>query len=100
MEESLKVLQTRLLSVVSIIVGLVGLVMAYVFYRRSRRAKEPCWAIRTRNLIAGSDSRLNDLEVLFKGHGVQDLWVSRVAFWNEGAETINRADLVATNPAG
>jgi hypothetical protein len=72
--------------------------MAYVFYRRSLIAKEPYWSIRTATLIEGYGAMLSDLEVSFGGKTVENLAVSRIAFWNAGRDTIDAADIATANP--
>jgi hypothetical protein len=98
MDRLSQVLESPVLTAVSIVLAVIGIVLAYFFYRRGRRTKEACWAIRTNNLVAGYGSKLGDLEVLYKGQKVENLSISRIAFWNEGAETIDRQNLVTANP--
>jgi hypothetical protein len=86
------------LGIVGTILGILGLITGYVFYRKSLRVKEPCWAIRSNNLIQDNISQMSGLEIEYKGHEVQTLTVSKVLFWNKGFETINRDDIVAANP--
>jgi len=77
---------------------IIGIVVSYYFYRVSKRAKEPSWSIRSNNLIEGYGSKLSDLEIRYKSQQVENLTISRVLFWNEGSETIDRNDIVAANP--
>src|SRR5207249_4793358 len=60
--------------------------------------KEPCWSIRSTNLIRGYGSKLTDLNVLYKGQQVENLSIARIIFWNKGAETVQRQDLVDADP--
>ncbi len=87
---------------VSEIIGIAGILIgigaSYYFYRISRRAKEPCWSIRSNNLIRGYETRIADLEIRYKGQRVENLTASRILFWNDGAETIYRQDITDVDP--
>jgi len=88
-------------TIIGIIIGMIGVAIgilaSYYFYRRSLRVKEPTWAIRTTNIIQGYSSKFNDLQVIYKGENIENLTVSRIIFWNEGAETIDRQDILTAN---
>lgn len=87
------------------IIGLAGLflavfsiVLAIIFYRRSQRFKEPCWAIKNIVLIEGYSTKISDLEVTYKDQRIENLSVSRIVIWNEGKETIDGKDIAQANP--
>jgi len=93
------------LSTVGFIIGTVGtflslisLFAAYYFYRKSLRLKEPRWAITSNNLIRGYSSKLNELDILYKDHKVENLTISKILFWNRGRDTINRQDIATAEP--
>ncbi len=71
----------------TIIAIVIGFLISLYFFRKSLRNKKPCWAIRSNNLVDGFSNK----------HEVETLTISRVIFWNDGAETINRTDLETTN---
>lgn len=83
---------------VSFGVTVASLVLACIFYLKARRLREPSWAMRTITLIEGYSTQIEDLEVKFRGKDVKNLSISRIAFWNQGAETINGADMPAGSP--
>lgn len=90
---------------VDLVVGLAGLVLAVgsvllsvYLYQKSRRDKEPCWAIRTINLVRDRSSRLSGIEVRYEGATVTNLSVSKVVFWNQGSEIIDGQDIVPDHP--
>lgn len=89
----------RILALVGVILGILGIVFSYYFYRRSIRAKEPVYSIKSNNLISDSRFTLEKLNITY-GSGkqkIQNLTVSKVLFYNRGAETINRADIETKN---
>lgn len=92
------VFESPVLSVVGIALAIGALFVAYIFYRKARRVKEPAWAIRTTNLMRGYIAKLPDLDVLYDGQIVERLSISRILFWNRGADTIRRADIAAADP--
>ena len=75
------------------VLTIIGFVLAYVFYRRSRRSKEPCWSVRNNVLVEGYSSKIGKLDIRFKDEQVENLSIARIAFWNQGAETLDRHDI-------
>jgi hypothetical protein len=86
---------------ISLILGIVGIaigtLVSYYFYRRSLKEKAPYWAITSNNLVEGFSSKIHDLQASYEGKRVQNLTISRVLFWNDGAETIKRDDIETIN---
>ncbi|NTW88945.1 MAG: hypothetical protein HGB26_07465 [Desulfobulbaceae bacterium] len=87
-----------ILNIGGFVLGLIGLISSYIFYKLSIRAKEPSWGVRSINLIRSRTARIENLEIKFLGHDIENLTVSRVLFWNEGAETIDTTDITMANP--
>lgn len=98
MDQFLSVVSREPISVISIALALTSITVAYLLYRRSRRTKDPCWAIRNTTLVEGYGSKLEALTIQYKGDRVEDLSVSRIAFWNDGKATIDRRDIETANP--
>ena len=80
------------------IVGVIALFLAYVFYRKSRRLREPCWSVRNNVLVEGYSSKIHELDIRFKDNQVENLSIAHIAFWNQGAETLDRHDIETVNP--
>jgi hypothetical protein len=89
---------SQIVNAASGLLAIAGIVLAYVFYRRSRKVKQPCWSRRNNSLIEGYANRLMGLEVLYNNQRVENLSVARFAFWNKGSETIHRSDIKTANP--
>jgi len=53
--------------------------------------------MRSANVISDSIKSLGEIEVLFKGDKIDNLTVTKVAFWNSGNDTINDTDLAPTD---
>ena len=92
------VLRSPLWGIAGLAVALAGLFVAYIFYQRGQRKREPRWTIRSNNLISDNTARLASLEVTYSGEQVRNLTISRCVFWNAGGETIRRLDIAPTDP--
>ncbi len=90
------------MSYVGLIVGisgiLIGLVSSYFFYRKGTRSKKPTWVIRSNNLVRDYASALQKMQILYKDELVPNVTVTKVLFWNEGSLTIDKDDIVESNP--
>jgi hypothetical protein len=93
MDAFTQALRSQAINIISISLALISIVLAYIFYRRSQRFKEPCWAIRSITLIEGYSSKVEDLEITYKNKKVENLSISRILFWNSGRETVLRQDI-------
>lgn len=71
----------------------IGILTSYVFYEIQKRKKEACWSIDSTNLIKGYSSLLEKLDIQYAGQKVENLTVSKIAFWNNGNEIINHSDI-------
>lgn len=80
------------------LVGLISLISGYIFYKRSKKEKIPCYNYQTVSLISESKNRFKGLEVLYKGQQVESLSISRIAFWNAGNDIINKDDTALNSP--
>lgn len=91
-------MQTDIIGVTIGILGIViGVVVSYYFYRKSLRTKEPVYSIKSNNLISGTVSTLENLNISYKDYKVQNLTVSKILLYNQGAETITRQDIETKN---
>jgi hypothetical protein len=87
-----------LLGVASFIIAIIGIVLAVIFYLKSKKIKSPYYAIRSINLIKDLISKIESLEMLFRGKPIKNLTVTKIAFWNAGNDTINYQDIPHTEP--
>ena len=79
-------------------VGLVGLILAIVFYLLGRKEKKPMFQVATTTLVEGVTQKLGGLSILFNNCPQERIAVSKVAFWNNGKETITSADIADADP--
>jgi len=86
-----------ILAYVGIALAVIGLIASYYFYKLSIRKKEPIYSIKSNNLVSGSTSTLENLTIAYKKRKVENLTVSKILFYNRGAETINKQELETIN---
>jgi hypothetical protein len=86
-------------NVVGVISAIVTILGGY-FSLKGWKRKKPTYVIRSNNIFSGLTHTIPDVEVKFAGYGppLPALTVTKVAFWNAGNETVNKGDIVKTNP--
>ena len=89
---------TPLMNFISYLIGFLGIVSSIYFYIKSIKKRVPIYAIRTINFVNIKKENINDLVIIFKGEEVQNFSISKIAFWNQGKETINQTDVAKKNP--
>jgi multisubunit Na+/H+ antiporter MnhG subunit len=87
-----------ILGIIGTVLGVIGLLTGYIFYKWSLRVKEPRVSQKTNNLIRDYIAKFDGLEILYKGAKIQNLTVTKILFWNEGSETIDKQDLTNADP--
>ena len=60
---------------------------------KSNKKKDPVYSIKSINVISDYSSKYNNLTVAYKRKKVENFTVSKVLFYNRGAETIDRQNL-------
>jgi phosphate/sulfate permease len=86
------------LAVVGVVTGVVGIVLAIVFYVRGKREKRPTFSTQSVNIVKDLRSRVGQVEMNFHGEPIDTLTATKLAFWNAGRETINGADISEALP--
>ncbi len=81
------------------LIGLIGLLLAYAYYRRSRIGARMVYQRRGLHLIGRAQQALPDeVEISFKGLKVPRLTSTHVVMWNAGRATIRQNDVVSADP--
>lgn len=86
-----------LMSIVSLFIGILGVVLAFYFYFKSKKTRKPYFSRRSFNVISERVEKYSDLKVTFRNEVIKNLTVTKIAIWNGGNETINYSDLAATD---
>ena len=86
------------MNILFLIISICSIVLAFVFYYRSKKIKAPVYNLTTTNLIHSNISTIKNVEIRYKGNLLKNLSLTKIAFWNSGQEPIRREDLVSSKP--
>lgn len=50
------------------------------------------------NLVRENVQKIDTVNILYAGNKVDNLSITKIAFWNDGKETINNSDVAQNNP--
>jgi len=78
--------------------AIIGIALAYVFYRRSKIHSEVSYQVRGTTLIGGLGTLPRSVEVRYDGKPVQRLARSTAVIWNSGNTTVERAAILEADP--
>lgn len=85
--------------VLGVIVGVIGILLAVIFYLRSKEKARPTFSTLQSVLIGTSHRNLPEqVEIRYGGQVIPTLYKYRVAFWNAGRGTLDNADVVPSDP--
>lgn len=91
-------MSTELVNFLSIGLGILGVVLAILFYLKSKNKKLPLYEIRSYNIISNKiEDYKNYLEVSYKNKKVDNLTISKIVIWNSGNTTILKEDIPKSN---
>jgi len=77
-----------------LLIGLAALVSGYIFYRRGKREKRPQWVVVTTNVVGKAGQQLGEsLSVHYRHRAISTVSISKIALWNAGKQTIDKADI-------
>jgi hypothetical protein len=86
------------LAILSFIVAVISLILACIFYKKSRKIKFPCYTVKSHNLIKDFINEIDALQIIYAGSPIKNFTISRIVFWNAGNDTINKNDIVDADP--
>lgn len=99
MSESLEYIRLIINSqMFSIGIGILGIFLAIFFYFRQNREKKPIFSIKSFNLTNNFSNKLDNFELLYYGKRVENLTITKIAFWNDGNEVIRGQDIAPADP--
>lgn len=80
-------------------IGLVGIVLAAVFYFRGKEQSLPYYTVFNSTLIGKSGRNFPEkLVIEYDGKPVPSLSTSTIFFWNRGRKTLDKSDVVSSDP--
>lgn len=86
------------LTIIVYFLSFLSVLLAILLYYKSRKIKIPLYTIKTNNIIADYISKISLLNVLYSGNQIDNLSVSKIAFWNNGNEPIKNNDIAKKDP--
>ena len=86
------------LNFVFLILAILGIAVAYIFYRKSKKEKLPVYYIKNTEIVKDELATINGLSITLYSQPIQALSLCRVAFWNNGHETIRGDDIADADP--
>ena len=72
--------------------ALLGVILAIVFYVKSKKKRKPWSLKRSFNIISDKIKKIGKINITYDKKPVDNLTVTKIAFWNGGNETINFSD--------
>lgn len=85
---------TGKLNLTFLILAILSIVIAIYFYIKSKKEKKPVYSLQTTKLIENKVSSIDKLNISFADKPVENLSITKLAFWNAGRETIRKNDFV------
>ncbi|MGG1552939.1 hypothetical protein [Paenibacillus ferrarius] len=88
------------LGITGSIIGIVGIIFGFIFYRKSTIGPRPNYQMASLRLLGKNSEEFNDgeVEILYLGEKVERVTKTQVAFWNSGTSLINGKDIVVSDP--
>jgi hypothetical protein len=86
-----------LLNILFLILALLGIIATFYFYFKSIRKKDPTFSIRSINLIKDKINKIEGLEIKYQEDKIKNLSISKIAFYNNGKDTIKSSDVASKN---
>lgn len=83
---------------VGLVITITAIILAIVFYSRSKKVRKPRFYVRSHNLVTDFSSKITKLKMLYGDMQIDRLTVSKIAFWNDGTETIDKVDIANAEP--
>jgi hypothetical protein len=84
-------------NIVFLFLTVTSIIMSIVFYIRSRREKILVYTTNSFNLIHNAIVRIPGLSVKYENNNIENLTLTKIAFWNKGKDTINDNDIAPTD---
>jgi len=83
--------------IIGVAIGVIGILIACIFYRRSRRSKKIYFDSRAFQLISYHTASVPGLNFSYNNKELFDLCAVKVMLWNAGNEVIHSGDFASTD---
>nr|DAZ72511.1 MAG TPA: hypothetical protein [Caudoviricetes sp.] len=85
-------------NLISLLLAIVSIITGIFFYYKSKRIKQPTYAIKTSKLITEKIGCISNMDILYSGNKINNLSITKIALWNAGKDTINKEDIASSAP--
>lgn len=85
-------------NIVSLVTFALGVIVSYFFLVIGKKEKKPLFLIRTINLLRSDIKKFDTINIYHSNNKVENLSISKIAFWNGGKATISGDDIAKVNP--
>ena len=84
---------------ISFLIGVIGICVAFYFYRASKRDSKPVYQYWALGILGKDEDNLpKDVSVKFQGIEVNRLNRTTMTFWNDGTKVLDGSDIVKADP--
>jgi len=83
---------------VSLLISIISLILTIIFYLKQMKVKVPVYISYSRILVMNKPELLEGLNIVYKGTNLDNLIITRIAFWNVGNSLIEREHLSEKDP--
>lgn len=87
-----------LLNLITFILAILGILCSVYFYLKGKKCKKPTYILKTTNLVRENIQKIDSVDILYSGNKIKNLSVTKIAFWNNGKDTISCNDVAKKSP--
>lgn len=98
METIIKFFGNEYFNLISLILGLTGILLAITFYLKSRRKLRVSYETKSFDLIKDNISKLSGFKATFNGEELENLTAVKVIIWNSGNSLLEKNNISTNNP--
>jgi hypothetical protein len=88
---------TAILGILGFVLAIVGIIYAFVLYKRALRDPQPCFKSTSLQIMPESDT-LEGITVNYNGKRVERVTLTALAFWNAGRGTLKGDQIASEDP--
>ena len=93
-----KIITNPLFGILGFSFSFISIIIAIIFYFKSRKLKEVMYSIQINKLFDDSTRKIPQLQVFFNNKVINRLTASKLALWNSGTTTISKSDIAKASP--
>lgn len=86
------------LNIIFLLLTIFSIVIAFYFYFKAKKEKSPVFNKQTIRLLQPKLAKLKNIEIKYVGQVINNLSLTRLAFWNSGKESIRKEDIPINDP--